>query len=1750
MKLIDDRFRINRMINEGLSNESYIVSDLLDKEDRKSLTLYMGKRDKKTIDYFIEEFLNISKIKHDRIVEAMIFDRVNTINLKGTNLSLYYTVSEYIDYPLLSEYTKKLSLNHRLKIVLDLMNVIGYIHFRGYIYKHLSPKNIFISNEGQIKLRDLATISEHVINSNYDDITDRFIAPEVFIDAWNISKKADYYSLGMMMKYLLYEDSNMESHLSMDQKKILGSIIQNLTEKNPNHRDILLSTHMEDIIKEFQLDITYDLIKERNQIYFNNNIVDRESELKKIIDIDNLMVRGIKQYNAAVITGKIGSGRSKLLEEFQYKLKMLGRRIYYFKIEGDNPIENINNIVNAMDYNPSRELLNKYKSGLITKEERYRFYNKITNYFAEISKENIIYIIIDDINQGDEGLVSLVNYLIFNLGNNKVFFILSTVNPSLIYNEDIRVIVEEWKGNESTLALEINNLSDEDVGTMVKSILAMPYIPRRFAKFLYEESQGNLKYLEYIIKDLYNREELYMSKEGNWKTKTRDYSKIYIPLEKNHLIESQLKKIKGKELTLLKAMSVFKNIILRSILMEVVDIEIEDIDNILKKFKNDRIIEYKNKDLGCGYTFYNTELKRVVYKNLRFDEKIYFHKKIADLLLESYFNKSNIGLEELVYHLVQSDYRDMAIELCLGEAKKQANKYNPYAINIWELAYEVSQGMKNEKTLYIIDKLIEIYFLKGNIEETEYYLDRLYNIAKQGQDIEYLIKANYYRADIHLIENRLDIAEELIDELLNLAKSHNFYEGQIMGMVLKGKLALGNNNLDNIPDVLNEGIEISRKSKVLGYLGEIYNIYGIYHHLRGNISTAIDYFIRSIEEKENIVETIKPINNLGNIYNSASGDEKKALEYYQKGYDIANKYGLNRYGSGFSNNIGDIYLSDLQYSKALPYFEKAKENAAEIGDVRGKVIANLNLGSIYLQTSKYEKAYEIYKDIKEVFEKTPILEAEIEIAYYNYLGEFCGYFGKWEEGIKYSYKASKGYKGYNIREYLKAQYHILTFRYFKEGYYNKEEIIKLLDRCIETKTTNDLLYTIFRFSLISSLEGDKEFAKELLYRFNNTVKDLDLPMIIDFITLMELNLTESQEDLEEIEAYHLNSNCEYLYLDYLYHYKLGGKWFKLKQYKKSLEHFLKATDVLYRKVNAIEDKQLKRNLIKTRFGYTLKSYLYKAIELQYNREFKYALLKDVGDDYYIDIKNILEVLSNEEFYDIMSSGDKNYNIKDLQELLSQLGSDYKENLDLILSFIKYKTLAHRGYILWLDDNTKEYQILSSILEEDKAIPNENLLIQSNRSELGILINRTIQNDKETKYMEFLPGDAIGIMCIPIIDDKNKYKTDRRKNNLNGRNKGYLYLETSSFLNKFNYESLLLLNTLSNLIYLNIDNHILKHISTTDKLTGVLTRKYFDFQLDELIENQNKYQGQFSLLMLDIDDFKDINDNYGHQKGDEVLALIGKEIKENVRSTDLVARYGGEEFILVLFNTSIKEGMKIGEKVKEGIENLRVPGVHRVVTASIGLSQYPEHSQFKNELIGKADQALYTAKEKRRKNNIQSWTLEMGDNINRGDKLAGIYTGNSVKDNANISAILDIAKSIKSNRHIKDKTYRFLGTVLDVLKGEYASIFQVDNGVFKGVQTRLRNKVGWVETPSLNECIIKKVCKTKEAETLIDWENMEELDEVSSTPIWQSLMVIPLVKNGEVKKILYISVPLKEKEFNFKDLNLGELLSSIFIANLK
>lgn len=158
--------------------------------------------------------------------------------------------------------------------------------------------------------------------------------------------------------------------------------------------------------------------------------------------------------------------------------------------------------------------------------------------------------------------------------------------------------------------------------------------------------------------------------------------------------------------------------------------------------------------------------------------------------------------------------------------------------------------------------------------------------------------------------------------------------------------------------------------------------------------------------------------------------------------------------------------------------------------------------------------------------------------------------------------------------------------------------------------------------------------------------------------------------------------------------------------------------------------------------------------------------------------------------------------------------------------------------------------------------------------------------------------------------------------------------------------------------------LLEHENITDSLIEIYNRRYLDRRMEEEFERARRYGLSLSVLLLDIDYFKKVNDGYGHQVGDDVLKNLGKLLVDTVRNTDIVARYGGEEICIIATNTAGEPAAELAERLRRLIQSreLATAGTSPVnITVSFGVSNLRPGLESASDLVKAADTALYQAK---------------------------------------------------------------------------------------------------------------------------------------------------------------------------------------------
>ena len=293
------------------------------------------------------------------------------------------------------------------------------------------------------------------------------------------------------------------------------------------------------------------------------------------------------------------------------------------------------------------------------------------------------------------------------------------------------------------------------------------------------------------------------------------------------------------------------------------------------------------------------------------------------------------------------------------------------------------------------------------------------------------------------------------------------------------------------------------------------------------------------------------------------------------------------------------------------------------------------------------------------------------------------------------------------------------------------------------------------------------------------------------------------------------------------------------------------------------------------------------------------------------------------------------------------------------------------HILLVSDETEDIRILQSLLSEldqhltvcsdagqlDSLLEENDfnlIIIDQNFNQQGYDLCKKIKSNPDWEYIPVL-------ILTSTIGEEEREKIQECK--------GDDFLQKPICRNEFllRIRALIRLSQLNETLYqkvreLEIAKSELEQLAITDGTTGLYNYRFFKIQLAREMLRGKRYKQPVSLLMLDVDNFKQVNDQHGHPVGNQVLHALSDLMVKHVRSVDLVARYGGEEFGIVLPSTRKSDALVVAEKIRLLVQD--TPFIRGLVkiTISIGVSAFPEDGRDEEQLVYRADQALLRAKQ--------------------------------------------------------------------------------------------------------------------------------------------------------------------------------------------
>lgn len=1810
MDLINNRYRVLKNIKQNRFISSYLVSDM--KRDSKAVQLNIINSEylpDSLLNYFIKEFMTLTTIEDDNIVRLHDFGIIQFIDNKKMDNHQYFYVNENFEANTsFMSLVRDLNGDKILDLFAEICQSINYLHLKNFVYGNINTDNIYVDGLN-IKIKDMATLElEKYDHWSSKDSQLVFKAPEVLAEG-KISISSDIYSLGVLLFFMCKKKIEETVSISAQAAKLkdpkrdyknysesyilflekISPIIQKMVQGDINKRYKSISEIIKDINRTFEKNYISYKQEQIEKLNFKTKLVGRNYEINTILNIYNSMKKLEFQKSFVSVHGEYGIGKTKLLKELEHLLLMKNINVYSdFALDNPSCVKNktLSEILRKIIAQCEPEIVERYESELIKiipelgnkknivpidylpeHKEKLRVLNTILGFINDCTKGKPIVFIIDNLHLASDFTIDILEYM--HMRSKNIMLIFSYCDGEFTYNKRLVEFVSKTSNKSNAIDMQLYGLNKEEVIDMIQDILRTPVKLSNFGSRIFSKTYGNPLFIEETLKKFFAEKVLYVNKaDGKWTSKyDYDYNKMPIPSSVEQAVLAQIKGIDSLSQQILNVVSIFNIGVSIETINVILQEEEDRVKDGIKDLESKGILCQKIEDRGFVYDFSNRILKVLIGKKIDKKCKETMHEIAANLLEEQYINGMT-NSEELIYHLEMSKQKEKIIKYCLENADKmETYKNRAEAIKNLKKAVSMLEGSVSHRKIELIFRIGRIYEESGSAANAVDYYAQAEELAIELEDSIYEIQALnklanvfYKKNDISKTLNYITKAEKLLYKADILGK---FTEGYLECKEIQSRVYYLKQKYKKVEEVCKRGIYLCGE-KHYKLKGLFYKNLGNAYLQTGRIEKALECYNESKICFENIGYNegiAMALNNIAVVYGDYYQDNDKNIEQLLRMKEISEKNHIMIFEIMALANLACSYHSEWNYDLALQYFLEAVEKGKAIEFESNTFYCYNYISNIYLRLGNYKEAYSYFLLAEKELEEYPEHGKDIGV-YYQAGAELFYTFGDIEKAEEFIVKALEIYKEDESIQKWESQ---ILFQYI--SIYNKDDEEQALENATE--------------------------IKQIILNFKSPLKKLDV-ILSSAILLYQ----KSFIGLSEI----MFKEAKKIKFDYTSN-RIKGKLLFLKGALRKSNNKLRLLNSALDTAKKEKEKELHLKICCALGDYYLKKrdYFYavnyyfeaaeiaKSLAMQLPEEFKVKFMNTPGminsffmlmnmrkTDNYNNIferrgssflvrgeQELKELFDYEEFGEILTnkhfirSAKKIYNsslprgIRGVKDIVKNLYADPLKNLDIIAKYLASVTLATRSLVIVDDYNQNYYAVASN--DGNNQVPISKYIFEKVRAlrEPLLITEGSIENNN-SEFNHILQGKK-AIICIPIIMNMEcvsfNIKEDKRKNSsVNSPIKGYIYLEAERTLNNFNKEGLNKCVEISRLAGAIIEKYQLQISSSIDKLTGTLTRKSLEEALTEHIDRADEFNGVFSIVMIDLDLFKHINDRLGHQTGDEALRKVCSILKNNIRKDDACGRYGGEEFIIILPETGSKDALAVAEKLRKEVEKAKILGDDMPVTVSMGIASYPEHAKWKQELIEKADQALYVSKELGR-NQCKVWSNEFSTKVKGTDKLTGIVTGNTVQDSRNVLVILDIIELIKQETIIENKIFNYLGRVIEITESDYGMFFIVEDKVIKKEYARKIFEDRWAEPRSYNAETVNSVIANKQGIYMIDWDETPKLDSVTGIPEWNSISVVPLIKNGEVKGILYLTVSTKKKEFKFEEFNFINTLGELGVAIL-
>ncbi|MGI6395330.1 MAG: diguanylate cyclase [bacterium] len=1526
------RFELIEKLGNAAFGDVWLAEDLKTKT-RITLKLINPRLFSKKADIRIlkREFRSYSQVKSPYIAEVYeLFDE------KGL---LFYT-AKYIEGPRITEFRGG-NPSTLLPFFVDVSKALLELHKYGLIHGNIKPGDIIIDSGQKAKLVDIGVLTFFENRNPKIKKSFTYTAPEI-INGFNFDWKSDFYCMGVVMFEVFYaklpwltpplfeSSEGLTASVSFPEGSSpqVNKVIKKLLSIDPDNRfkdATELTNSLEHILarlvkKTGFTEISKGVLKVREP-----DFISRRTEMANLMELfDNFEATSID--SSVVIESPQGAGRTRFLREFEKRISSKNLKTIFFSA---NQSQNLTaDIVDAIWESLDREfrlqLALKWRGTIplyfprfksfgefknceqvkhlpLANEDFFRLATLVRDFIKMGARSKPIVLLLDNFDHVDKRSLRIMQEISSGTDNSIRLFTVVTIDPASGSNIEIPALSK----------IILSPFTFSETRTFIEDSLDHPAsrIDNELFLWLYRNSRGLAKQVRSLLFLLIEEKAIYSSRGHIFLSHSQMSSETGI----DFLLKKKIDSLSEKERIVLKTCSIYKKFGTKEALAFLTEefVTQEELERILKQLEaNYLIVVNRNGKI----TIVNKQFQPAIYQTLSKKEKARLHKKMGDYITLTWQDLLAMNINHFAfaaYHYNQAGELEKALKLYLFSVGGSMAQFNSeFAETSVDEALEI---IKHNPKILKGKKLYAVYLFAGRI----YY------------------KLGIYKKAVPLLEKSFEVWKE--DTILE----------------------------DLIFSLANDS-DSSRAIKfIAGYNDDSPDKKAVKHYLRSFVSLTIE-----------------------NNYTKSHFHLTRALGYIKKGHDKLfgpiRKFTLKQLQFDL-----DLFMNTESFDKLDKLRIELIENAKNIESKSFLIDAMNTSFQFYWNYNEMKKAYNIlHESLKlslEIFDNYRITRSYLNLANCSHrLGRLNDARFYLDKALEYAGKGSgigilkQCYCNYGELAIIKGEFSLA------ENYlYNAEEISE------KESNDPDLIVIYSLQTILSLLKNETGAARNIggkLRRYTEQFKTVGQSKLIAYysaLMLLEALTGNDKEFFYEIDnefqkllsSYPLFKKAnELLYITckIIFFKRNNDRNSAMNLILESEAKKIDSTHSLYRMLYFYHGALLLKEAAPS--SSLLKKYITEGIkfsmQIQANQfttlfnSLSYFLETDETENIINKIRYLyLDTNADEESKSMFESeisklSSHIQNSKNQIEYLETIGTDYSTIIDIVKSIagrtdfnritetvikkmIDALTLEICGVVV-LGGDAKEsgYLILDSVYNEYK--------MSDFRFKAGV-ISRMLK----TGRLDFVSGTPSGknfeyrtVAAIPIA--------------LKGSVKSYIYIERDSSLGAFKESEIKFLETLSESIAVIFDNIELMQIATIDNLTKLYTRRHFMGILSKEVEKADRYKFTISMIMLDIDHFKKINDTYGHLAGDSILRILGELLKKAVRLSDYVGRFGGEEFVILLAGTDLEGAYQTAEKIRKTCEKEQISGIS--FTVSLGVASFHEDKvKGDKDFIEKCDMALYRAK---------------------------------------------------------------------------------------------------------------------------------------------------------------------------------------------